>query len=109
MSHIDIAIVKKSSEGTDRVFALIEIEETTDKPKVLLGDVFGVLMGEHISTRSGNSIRVDKHTIFVILAKSKVVHKKRNKYLLNKVMAIKNYLTTSIQQNQLSAKNISAT
>ena len=35
LSQVDIAIVEKSS---DRVFALIEIEETSDKPETFLGE-----------------------------------------------------------------------
>jgi hypothetical protein len=94
LSHIDIAIVKKTSADIDSVFALIEIEETTDKPKVLLGDALGILMGEHISTKNKKPVEVSENTLCVILAKSSVVHRKRNKYLIDRVTATKNYLAT---------------
>jgi hypothetical protein len=42
LSQLDIAIVE---ENTHVAYVLIEIEETTDKPKTLLGDAFGTLMG----------------------------------------------------------------
>ena len=45
LSQLDIAIVK---EDSDEIAILVEIEETSDRPKTLLGDIFGVLLGEHI-------------------------------------------------------------
>ena len=91
LSHVDIAIVEKSS---DRVFALIEIEETTDKPKTFLGDVFGVLMGDHISFGKKRPLAVDEHTSLFVFVKTKVSRQERNKYLVEKVMDIKSALST---------------
>jgi hypothetical protein len=45
LSQLDIAIVEKNS---DKVLALIEIEETNDNPKTFMGDLFGVFLGDHI-------------------------------------------------------------
>jgi hypothetical protein len=95
LSHIDIAIIEKGRDGRDRAFALIEIEETTDKPKVLLGDVFGILTGEFISIRSDDRVKVDKQTILIVMAKSKFAHQQRNRYLLDKIVTAKKYLHTS--------------
>ena len=39
LAHIDLAVVE---HGSDKALALVEIEETTDKPKVLLGDVLAI-------------------------------------------------------------------
>lgn len=91
LSHVDIAIVEKSS---DRVFALIEIEETTDKPRTFLGDVFGVLMGDHISFGKKRPLSVDEHTSLFVFVKTKVSRQERNKYLVEKVMNIKSGLST---------------
>jgi hypothetical protein len=91
LSHIDIAIVEKSS---DRVFALIEIEETTDKPKSLLGDVFGILMGEYISFGKERPLSVDEHTALFVSGKSKVSHKERIDYILDKVKRFSSNLGT---------------
>ena len=37
LSYLDIAIVKKN---TDQAVALIEIEETANRPKTIIGDIF---------------------------------------------------------------------
>jgi len=91
LSHVDIAIVEKTHE---KVFALIEIEETTDKPKTILGDVLGVLMGEHISFGKEHPFSVNEQTILVVFVKSKVSHEERNKYLREKVEKVKPELGT---------------
>jgi hypothetical protein len=83
LSHIDIAIVKIATH--EKILALIEIEETTDKPKTILGDVLGVLMGEHISFGKKRPLLIDEHTMFLVFVKSKVSHDVRNKYLLKKL------------------------
>ncbi len=105
LSHVDIAIVEKTHE---KVFALIEIEETTDKPKTILGDVLGVLMGEHISFGKERPLLIDEHTILLVFVKSKVSHDERNKYLLKKVMRIKpNLLTANSVIKRIDIKNFS--
>jgi hypothetical protein len=91
LGQLDIAIVEKDS---DRAIALIEIEETNDRPKALLGDIFGVLMGEYIYFRRKQKISVNKHTALIVFGKSKVSDEKRNKYLRKKVMKMKSSLST---------------
>ena len=39
LGQLDVAVLEKDS---NKVIALIEIEETNDRPKTLLGDIFGV-------------------------------------------------------------------
>ena len=92
LSHVDIAIVEKN---TDRVFALIEIEETTDKPKTILGDVLCVLMGEHISFGKEHPLFVDEHTILLVFVKSQDSRRRRNTYLREMVMKIKPIIFTA--------------
>lgn len=92
LSQLDIAIIEK---GSDKAFALIEIEETNDTPKTLMGDVLGVLLGDHISFRGERKFSVGKHTTLIVLGKSKVMHKKRNKYLREQGMKIKSSLSTA--------------
>ena len=91
LSHIDIALVEKSSE---RVFALIEIEETTDKPKTLLGDVFGILMGEHLSFGKDHPLLVDENTALFVFGKSKFSHQERIDYVLDQVKRLSSNLGT---------------
>lgn len=47
IGQLDIAIVKSDKE-INRAIVLIEIEETTDTPKTLIGDIFTTLMGDSI-------------------------------------------------------------
>jgi hypothetical protein len=92
LSHVDIAIVEKI---TNKVFALIEIEETTDKPKTILGDILGVLMGEHISFGKQPPLLVDERTILAVFVKSQVSPARRYEYLCEKVMNIRPNLSTA--------------
>lgn len=85
LSYLDIAIVEKNS---NKVFALIEIEETSDKPKTLLGDIFGVLLGEHI-TFQGKSLDVGEWTTLIIFGFANMLHHERRQYILEKVEKIK--------------------
>jgi hypothetical protein len=91
LSQLDIAIVAK---GSDRVLALIEIEETNDTPKAFLGGLFGVLLGDQISFRGERNFIVGEHTTLIILGKSKVMHKKRNEHLREQGREIKANLAT---------------
>jgi hypothetical protein len=91
LSQLDVAIVEK---GSDKVLALIEIEETNDTPKTFLGDLFGVLLGDHISFREERKFSVGEHTTLLILGKSKVMHRKRNEHLREQGLKIKSNLST---------------
>lgn len=92
LSQLDIAIIEK---GSDKALALIEIEETNDDPKTYMGDLFGVLLGDHISFREDRNLSVGQYTTLIVLGKSKVMHKKRNEYLRDKVMNVKSSLSTA--------------
>ena len=43
LSYLDIAVVEKNS---DQAIALIEIEETANRPKTIIADIFAFLLGE---------------------------------------------------------------
>ncbi len=91
LSQLDIAIVEKDSS---KAIALIEIEETSDRPKTFLGDVFGVLMGDHVCFEGKRDLLVDEQTTLIIIGKSETQHKERNKYFHDKVLEIKSLLHT---------------
>jgi hypothetical protein len=91
LSQPDIAIVEK---GSNRVFALIEIEEANDDPKILMGDLFGILLGDHISFRGERELAVGGHTSLIVLGKSMAPHRKRNEYLREQAMKVKSSLST---------------
>lgn len=92
LSQLDIAIVKKNS---DDVLVLIEIEETTDRPKTLLGDVFGLLMGEHIRFGGTRDLFLDRNAVLVILGQSKTKHGDRNRRIQDAAMKVKSELLTA--------------
>ncbi len=92
LSQLDIAIVEK---GSDKALALIEIEEINDTPKAFMGDLVGVFLGDHISFRGERHFALGEYTTLIVLGKSKVMHKKRNEYLLEQGMKIKSSLSTA--------------
>ena len=70
ISQLDIAVVKGDGD-TNKVIALIEIEETTDTPKTLIGDIFTTLLGDsvHLPGRK-KSADIGNWTTLIILCKS---------------------------------------
>ena len=65
LAFLDIAVVSRDS---DRVFALIEIEESTSKPKVLLGDVLATLLGDKITFQGKRDLKVGRWTKLIAIA-----------------------------------------
>jgi hypothetical protein len=90
LSQLDIAIVKQDS---NQIAILVEIEETTDKPKTFLGDIFGVLFGEYIFFKR-NELVVGGSTTLVVLGVNITDHEARNKYIQNQVNKVKASLGT---------------
>jgi hypothetical protein len=90
LSQLDIAIVEQNS---DKVVVLVEIEETSDRPKIFLGDIFGVLFGEYIFFK-GNSLKVGDFTTLIVVGVSKTNHKERNQYIQDQVNKVKASLDT---------------
>ncbi len=92
LSEVDIAVVRKDS---DRILALIEIEDGEEKPKKLISDIFGTLMGDHIhSVYRKCELLIDGHTVFIIIGKSRHPHPERIKYLEEQANRIKPSLST---------------
>jgi hypothetical protein len=65
LALLDIAVAK----GT-RALALIEIEESSDEPKTLIGDLFATLLGDHITYR-GQELEVGPFTTLIVLGHNK--------------------------------------
>ncbi len=91
ISQLDIAVVERD---TYKAIALIEIEETTDTPKTLIGDVFTTLMGNSVHL-PGRKITADvgNWTTLIILGKG-VGQDKRIKQIENIVNNAKSALGT---------------
>ena len=90
LSQLDIAIVEK---GSRIAIALIGIEDTDDSPRAILGDIFGLLFGRHISFQ-GRELKIGKYTILIVVGLSKGDNEKRNKYLLKRVKKVRAALGT---------------
>ena len=79
LSQLDIAIVEKNS---DKVAVLIEIEETSDRPKFILGDIFSVLLGEYICFKE-KDLHIGDFTTLIVVGVYKTDHKERNQNILD--------------------------
>ena len=90
LSYLDIAIVEKN---TNRAIALIEIEETANRPKTIIGDIFAFLMGERVVIQ-GRELEVGNSTTLIILGYSKSQHLKHSQYIIEKVERAKSVLGT---------------
>ncbi len=91
ISQLDIAIVERD---TLKAVALIEIEETTDNPKTLIGDIFTTLMGDfvHLPSRK-KTAEIGNWTTLIIIGKD-AGHKDRNDRICNLANKAKSTLGT---------------
>ncbi|MGA2505498.1 MAG: hypothetical protein ABSG01_15560 [Anaerolineales bacterium] len=90
LSQMDIAIIKREPK---KLIALVEIEETTNNPKKLIGDIFAVLMGDFIHLPGGTQVVMGDKTTLIILGKGED-HKIRNERLLKLADRAKSALGT---------------
>jgi hypothetical protein len=90
LSQIDMAVIE---HGSDRAIALIEVEETNDKPKTFLGDVFSILLGDHINFRE-TPLSVGLWTTLIVVGLSKESQLKRNQHILARVERVKSTLSS---------------
>jgi len=96
LAHLDIAVTLKNSF---QAVALIEIEDTTDNAKIILGDVLGALMGSGIVFGTSQHLNIGARTRLIVLGKtSSREHQRRYKnrieYLEKKLIQVKNSLST---------------
>ena len=74
-AFLDIAIVRRDS---DKAVMLFEIEESSATPKVLLGDLFAALLGDHFTFQGTHHLKVGGWTTLVVLVRARS-EKKRQK------------------------------
>jgi hypothetical protein len=74
--------------------ALVEIEETNDRPKTVLGDAFAILFGDGISFK-GNTIDVGEYTTLIILGHRFQDHSGRVAHFSRKINSMKSMLATN--------------
>ena len=96
LSELDIAIVEQSS---DKAVALIEIEESNDRPKTLLGNIFGFLMGEQVtfgkSPKKRKKLLIGPWTTLLVLGKSEDPNPKHIGYIHDNVEKVRSTLPTA--------------
>jgi hypothetical protein len=93
ISQLDIVVVERDI-NKNKAIALIEIEETTDTPKTLIGDIFTTLMGDsvHLPGRR-NKAKVGNWTTLIIIGKD-AGHEDRNDRICNLANKAKSALGT---------------
>jgi hypothetical protein len=92
LGFLDIAVVSKKSE---KAIVLVEIEETTDQPKVLLGDLFATLLGDGIKFQGKRDLLVGPWTTLILFGRSKLQsHQVRADFLSEQATLIKATLST---------------
>jgi len=88
LADLDIAIISKN----DMVIALIEIEETTDKPKVILGDILAILLGNGITDKNKKAYKVGKWTTLIVMSHGS--HHERTAFISEQTNILKENLKT---------------
>jgi len=101
ISQMDIAVIERNLSGERnlrRVIALIEIEETTDNPKKLIGDIFAVLLGTSAFLLGGEQVDVGEWTTLIIIGKG-ADHKYRDDKICE--MALKARFTLATNNSNI--------
>jgi hypothetical protein len=89
LADLDIAIVLHHDDEK-QICVLIEIEETTDKPKVILGNVLATLLGKGIIFRTNTHLELGKYTTFIIMVSDKnQSHEERLNFLNEQISILK--------------------
>lgn len=92
LADLDIAVVSHTS---GRLIALVEVEETSAKPKLLVGDVLATLLGDRISFRGTQHWAVGPWTSLIVLAKVKTpADCERIAFVAQQVNLLSRHLTT---------------
>ena len=92
LADLDIAIV---SPIRNKVIALIEIEETDIKPKVILGDALAFLLGDDVKFQGKQDLDVGPWTTLIIMACGlRREHQGRVAYLEHQVNQLRTALSS---------------
>ena len=91
ISQLDIAVIERE---TNKAIALIEIEETTNNPKTLIGDLVAVLMGNAVYCPGKKKVDVGEWTSLIVIGKGSG-HEEKNRYILDMANLARSALGTS--------------
>jgi hypothetical protein len=95
LADLDLAVVSRDPNEANKVYALVEIEETTHHPKIILGDIFATLLGDGVIFQGKRPLDVGKWTTLIVLAHSEHnSHRDRIVYLEKQANQLKTYLST---------------
>lgn len=98
LADLDLAVVSHGgvvSHENERVYALVEIEETSSKPKVILGDVLATLLGQGIRFQGRRDLLVGRWTSFIVMAHAAhPSHPERTAYLSEQSKYLRENLLT---------------
>jgi hypothetical protein len=83
LSQMDIAVVEQK---TWKALALIEIEETSNRPKSVLGDVFGALVGDRVTFR-GKTLKLGPWTTLIVMSSGTASQRPRNELIARNAKA----------------------
>jgi len=91
LADLDIAVV---SSHDKKIYALVEVEETTAKPKVILGDILATLLGNGIAFQ-GKDLQVGEWTTLIVMAyDNHQSHTDSLAFLVEQINILKENLTT---------------
>jgi len=91
LADLDIAIIS----AEDEVITLVEIEETTDKPKVILGDIFAILLGSGITYKGNKEYKIGEWTTLIVMSHDKTKsHFKRTAFICDQIKNLKEKIET---------------
>ncbi len=91
LGQLDILVTKHDSR---QALVLVEIEETNDRPKNLLGDALGTLLGDSITFKK-REFHVGSRTTLIIVGKGGHSHDARNKHLARNLKACRSRLSSA--------------
>jgi hypothetical protein len=72
LADLDMAVVSHAAlaaHNQERAYALVVIEETGSKPKVILGDILATLLGKGIIFQGKRPLQVGRWTTLMVLAR----------------------------------------
>ncbi len=97
LADLDLAVVSRDPNEAKKykAYVLVEIEETTHKPKIILGDIFATLLGNGITFQGERALDVGNWTTFIVLAHNEHdSHRDRLAYLQEQAIQLKTHLAT---------------
>jgi hypothetical protein len=74
LADLDMAVVSHASAVSHeqaRVYALIVVEETSSRPKLILGDVLATMLGKGIKFQGRGDLQVGRWTTLIVLARDR--------------------------------------